>query len=129
MDIDITAVAALLMAIGSLVGVFVTLRRVRAEIAVERVRVDADVSQEIIRQAQEWLRHQGDYVQNLTVEVADLRAQIRILKEDQERREENYRQYIRYLLHNIGALTEQVCELGYRPAFTPMTYEKFVEEL
>jgi len=129
MDIDITAVAALLMAIGSLVGVFITLRRVRAEIAVERVRVDADVSQEIIRQAQEWLRHQGDYVQNLTVEVADLRAQIRVLKEDQERREENYRQYIRYLLHNIGALTEQVCELGYRPAFTPMTYEKFVEEL
>jgi len=129
MDIDIAAVAALLMAVGSLVGVFVTLRRVRAEIAVERVRVDADVSQEIIRQAQEWLKHQGDYVQNLTVEVADLREQVRTLKAEMERRDDIQRQYVRYLLRNIAELTEQVCEAGQKPRVISMTYEEFIRDL
>jgi hypothetical protein len=146
--IDLSSLAALLMAIGSLVGVFITLRRVRGEIAVERVRINADVSQAMLDQARQWLAHQGDYVSTLRVDISDLREriremnidlerqdrthreQVRALEAEMERRDDVHRQYVRYLLRNLAALTEQVCETaGQKPRVISMTYEEFIRDL
>jgi len=146
--IDLSSLAALLMAIGSLVGVFITLRRVRGEIAVERVRINADVSQAMLDQARQWLAHQGDYVSTLRVDIGDLREriremnidlerqdrthreQVRALEAEMERRDDVHRQYVRYLLRNLAELTEQVCETaGQKPRVVSMTYEEFTRDL
>ena len=148
MGIDILALAGLITAIGSLVGVFVTLRRVRGEIAVERVRINADVSQAMLDQARQWLAHQGDYVSTLRVDIGDLREriremnidlerqdrthreQVRALEAEMERRDDVHRQYVRYLLRNLAELTEQVCETaGQKPRVISMTYEEFTRDL
>ena len=147
MGIDFIGLAGLVTAIGGLLGVYLTWKRLRAEISVERVRVGAELTDKIIAQADTWLSHQEGYVKKLTDEVAQLRAEIAVGRErmrrleeeieqrdkanraEMERRDEIHLQYIRYLLHNITELTEQVCDAGQKPRVVSMTYEEFIRDL
>jgi len=127
----ISLITGLLVAIGSLIGSVVTIKKVRAEIEKEKAEVKATetgLSIDIITQAKDWLGQQGVYIDSLQTEVAKLRAEVDKLKKDQAIREESYQSYIRYLLRNIKDLTQQICDSGVMPNFTPLSFKEYTDQ-
>jgi len=140
-DINIISlISGLVVAIGGLIGSVVTIKKVKADIAKEKQQADSALSNEIVKQAKDWLQQQGVYIDELTKDTAAARAESKSLKEEMEsfkkdqeklieeqaRREEAYQSYIRYLLRNIKDLTQQICDLGQAPVFTPMSFDEYI---
>lgn len=137
----ISLISGLLVAIGSLIGSIVTIKKVKADIEKEKQQTDSALSNEIVKQAKDWLQQQGVYIDELTKDTAAARAESRSIKEEMERlkkdqariieeqakREEAYQSYIRYLLRNIKDLTQQICDLGQSPVFTPMSFDEYTK--
>lgn len=127
----ISLISGLLVAIGSLIGSIITIKKVKAEIEKEKAAVkvsEAGLSTDIIAQAKNWLGQQGVYIDSLQTEVAKLRAEVDKLKKDQAVREETYQSYIRYLLRNIKDLTQQLCDNGMMPNFTPLSFGDYTDQ-
>ena len=142
MDINIIPlISALVVAVGSLIGSIYTIKKVKADIEKEKQQLDSTLSSEIVKQAKDWLQQQGVYIDELSKDTAAARSESKSLKEEMERfkkeqarlieeqtsREEAYQSYIRYLLRNIKDLTQQICDMGEAPIFTPMSFDEYTE--
>lgn len=137
----IPLVSGLIVAIGSLVGSIYTIKKVKADIEKEKQQSNSALSGEIVKQAKDWLQQQGVYIDELSKDTAAARAESKSLKEEMERfkkdqerlieeqarREEAYQSYIRYLLRNIKDLTQQICDNGQVPVFTPMSFDEYTK--